>query len=56
MTVRISIEGNAIDNATLRTTPSGVSVSNVTVIVNEPIKNEDGSYSNGPKTACEVTG
>lgn len=51
----IVIEGNTTDAAELRYTPNGKAVTDVTVIVNERVKNEDDEWVDGAATSYRVT-
>ena len=48
-------EGNAVADATLRDTASGKQVANVVIRVDQRVRNQDGSYSDGPTRDYEVT-
>lgn len=51
----IVIAGNTTDAAELRYTPNGRAVTDVTVIVNDRVKNENDDGTDGAATAYRVT-
>ena len=49
------IEGNAVADATLRTTGIGKHVANVVIRADHRARNSDGSYSDAPTSGYEVS-